>query len=187
MATMRDAKILGGIGAILSLLSLIPRVGVVFSIVGLVLVLIAVKYISDIVREPKIFKDVLIAVIAQIIGTVVFSLVVPIALLGILVGVPRFRHFTVSLTLGGIIVAFIVMLACFIMGALLIKRSYYRIAELTGVNLFRTTGLLYLIGAILVVVLIGAIVLFVAKILEAVSFFSLPETYPPRPPPPPPT
>jgi len=184
MTTMRDAKILGGIGAILSLLSLIPRVGIVFSIVGLVLVLVAVKYISDIVREPKIFKDVLIAVIAQIIGTVVFSLVVPIALLGIFMGMPRFRPgFAISLTLGGVIVAFIVMLACFIMGALLIKRSYYRIAELTGVNLFKTTGLLYLIGAILVIVLVGAIVLFVAKILEAISFFSLPETYPPPPPP----
>ena len=55
MGKLRDAKILGGIGAILLLLSFIPFV----SIIGIVLMFIAVKYISDETKDKDIFKNYL--------------------------------------------------------------------------------------------------------------------------------
>jgi uncharacterized membrane protein len=42
-----QAKTYGGIGSILVVLSLVPYIGFVLGIIGLVLVLVAVKYISD--------------------------------------------------------------------------------------------------------------------------------------------
>ncbi len=187
MATMKDAKMLGGIGAILSLLSFVPRVGTVLAIAGLVLVLVAVKYISDIVNEPKIFKDVLMAVIIEIVGVVLSFTVVFTAFLGPAFWASITRPRAVTLTVAGAgILGLVALWACLLVRAVLIKRAYERIAELTKVDLFKTTGLLYLIGAVLTIIIVGLPVTLVAKILEAVSFFSLPEAYPPVPPPPPP-
>jgi uncharacterized membrane protein len=44
--------------------------------------------------------------------------------------------------------------------------------------MFSTAGLLYLIGAATAVIGVGFVILFVAEILTAVAFFSLPETSP---------
>jgi len=187
MATMKDAKMLGGIGAILSLLSFVPRVGTVLAIAGLVLVLVAVKYISDVVNEPKIFKDVLMAVIIEIVGVVLLFTVVFAAFLSPAFWASIMRPRAAIFTAAGVaILGLVALWVCLLIGAVLIKRAYERIAELTKVDLFKTTGLLYLIGAALTIIIVGLLVTLVAKILEAVSFFSLPETYPPVPPPPPP-
>ncbi|MEM2270585.1 MAG: DUF996 domain-containing protein, partial [Nitrososphaerota archaeon] len=68
MASLSQAKAMGGVGSILVLLSFVPSVGFVLGLVGLVLVLIAVKQISDAVNDREIFNNVLIAVILQIVG-----------------------------------------------------------------------------------------------------------------------
>lgn len=74
----------------------------------------------------------------------------------------------------GLIVGWIVM----IVATLYLRKSYDRIAEYTKVDMFKTTGLLYFIGAITLIVLIGFLILFIAKILEIVAFFTLPDTLP---------
>ena len=68
MGKLRDAKILGGIGAILLLLSFIPFV----SIIGIVLMFIAVKYISDETKDKDIFKNYLYSFIFNIIAIIAF-------------------------------------------------------------------------------------------------------------------
>ena len=62
-----------------------------------------------------------------------------------------------------------------ILGTLYLRKSYNSIAEYTKVDLFKTTGLVYFIGAITLIVIIGIFIIIVAKILEIVAFFSLPE------------
>ncbi|WP_372838593.1 DUF996 domain-containing protein [Pyrococcus kukulkanii] len=63
-----------------------------------------------------------------------------------------------------------------IIGSYFRKKSYELIAQYTGVDMFKTSGLLYFIGAILIIVFgIGALIMLVAAILEIVAFFSLPE------------
>ena len=63
MATLEQARTFGGIGSILMILTIVPFAGPILGIIGFVLVLIAVKYISEIVGDPSIFKNYLIAVI----------------------------------------------------------------------------------------------------------------------------
>jgi len=48
--------------------------------------------------------------------------------------------------------------------------------------MFRTTGLLFLIGAATLIVLVGFVILFIAAILQVVAFFSIPEQLPSQPP-----
>ncbi len=57
ISKLSEAKVLGGIGAILMLIGgFVPYVGPIASIVGLVLVFIAVKSISQITKNKDIFR-----------------------------------------------------------------------------------------------------------------------------------
>src|SRR2546425_241394 len=60
MASLSQAKTLGGVGSILVLLGAIPNIGFVLAIVGFILILIAVKNVSESVNEPAIFNDMII-------------------------------------------------------------------------------------------------------------------------------
>ncbi|MEM2952310.1 MAG: DUF996 domain-containing protein, partial [Nitrososphaerota archaeon] len=68
MSSLTDAKYLGGIGSILMLLALAPQVGFILYIVGLILVVIAIKRISDVVGDQSIFNTMLLAVILTVVG-----------------------------------------------------------------------------------------------------------------------
>jgi len=62
--------------------------------------------------------------------------------------------------------------------AIFLRRSYERIGVRLNVNMFQTTGLVYLIGAALTIVLVGFLILLIAEILQIVAFFSIPEQLP---------
>jgi len=66
MAGVKDAKILGGIG---SILLIFPYT----NIVGLILILIALKFIAGETKKSEIFTNALYAVIMGIIGLAVLS------------------------------------------------------------------------------------------------------------------
>ncbi len=72
MASLSQAKTLGGVGGILALLFWLPaHVGVVFLIVGLVLMLFAVKNIADTVGDEAIFSNMIYSVVLAIIGPII--------------------------------------------------------------------------------------------------------------------
>src|SRR5947209_10816502 len=79
MAPLSQAKTLGGVGSILVLLGAIPNVGFVLAIVGFILILVAVKNVSESINEPGIFNDMIIAVLLTIVGLVVFGVIVVVA------------------------------------------------------------------------------------------------------------
>jgi len=190
MTKISEAKILGGIGALLSLFVVLPSVGPLVSIIGLVLVFIAVKYIAEETKNHSIFQNYMMNFILSIIaiGAVI---VIMIAAFGISGGfswittvqqqnITDFNSFWASFgtMIGGCIVALVIAWVLLILGSLYLRKSYNSIAEHTQVNLFKTTGLVYFIGAITLIIVIGVFILIVAKILEIVSFFSLPENLP---------
>src|SRR5438093_13787050 len=65
MASLSTAKVLGGVGGILAI---IPGI----SLVGWILILVAMKETSDVTQDRSIFDDALIAGIAAVIGAVTF-------------------------------------------------------------------------------------------------------------------
>ncbi|MEM0481730.1 MAG: DUF996 domain-containing protein [Nitrososphaerota archaeon] len=195
MDSLRDAKYLGGIGSILMLLLLAPNVGFILYIVGLVLVAIAVKKIADAVGDSSIFNNMLISIILVIVGGAVGAAV------GFALGLASFaqifsRVFTgeglpteftepeaFQLFWGIFIAVFAALLVVWvfsIVSSIFLRKSYSSISKRLGAGLFATTGLLYLIGAALAIVLIGFVILLVAVIVQIVAFFTLPEQ-PPTP------
>src|SRR2546427_13098709 len=76
MASLSQAKTLGGIGGILALLFWLPaHVGVGLLIVGLVLMLFAVKNIADTVGGQVIFSNMMYSVVLAIIGPIIATVV----------------------------------------------------------------------------------------------------------------
>jgi uncharacterized membrane protein len=198
---------------LISLTALIPplyifsdvilSIGIASGIVGLIesvlILLVAVKKISDAVNDREIFKNVLLAVIIPWVAVGVVSAV------GL--GLVMYAGPTIAkvdgnyLAEGGysgtdvvlpplptfLVLPIVTLMMVFgtwaalIVSAWFLKRGYERIAVRTGTKTFRTVGRLYFYGALLVIVLIGAVLAFVAAILQIKAFFSLPESPPSQP------
>jgi uncharacterized membrane protein len=167
LGKLEDAKILGGVG---SILQIVPAVG----ILGYVLTLVAVKYISDEVNDSTIFTDMLFAVIAGIIGVAVGAFTL---FFGVLSSV-----FTRG---GGAILGgigfFVVIWIAFVFSSIFVRRAFDKMAIRLNVGTFRTAGTLYFVGALLTIIFVGFLLLFIAFILQIVAFFSIHETQPMAP------
>jgi uncharacterized membrane protein len=176
-------------------------IGVASGMVGLigsVLILVAVRRISDAVNDREIFNNVLMAVIIPLaaIGIIItVTLSIPLMYAGpiivdgnylaeggylgtdvVLPPLPTFLDIpiiTLMILLG--------MWTALIVSAWFLKKGYERVAVRTGTRTFRTVGRLYFYDALLVIVLVGAVLAFVATILQIKAFFSLPESPPSQP------
>jgi len=189
MSNLSNAKVFGGIGALLSLIGLfIPYAGFVIFIVGLVLIFLGIKNIADETKNKSIFDNYLYYFILNIIAIVavvaiMFASLGSIDFLNIAEQVQNITDFTTFWeTFGGLVTGCILALFVYwiliIIAALFLRKSYNSITEHTKVDLFKTTALINLIGAITVIIIIGFLIILVAKIIEIVAFFSLPDTLP---------
>ena len=191
MADLSNAKVFGGIGALLILIGLfVSGPGVILGIVGFVLVFIAVKKISELTKDEEIFRNYLMHFILGII-TIIALFVIMLVAFGAAGGftwlsslesaeITDFDSFWTYFgsLIGACILALIVAWILSIIAALYLRKSYNRIAKHTKVDLFKTTGTVYFIGAITIIIVIGFLILFIAKIIEIIAYFSLPDALP---------
>lgn len=194
MRNLSEAKVYGGIGALLMLVGIfIPYGGPVIAIIGLVFIFISVKAISEIVKDEDIYRNYLMHFIFTILAIVSIFII-----LGIAFGAAGGFSWITEITklqpgditdfnmfwdlfgdmIVGAIVALVVGWVLAIISALYLRKSYNSIAEHIKVSTFKTTGTVYFIGAITLIIGIGIIILFVAKIIEIVAFFSIPDALP---------
>ncbi len=191
MATLSQAKTYGGIGSLLIVLTVVPTAGPILGIAGFILVLLAVKNISDVLKDSSIFRNMIISVLLAVVGIVVGAIVAAatffrfVGLGAFSQGLPGGPFAPGAVTSGdivGLIAALVVGLAIIwivlIVSALFLRKSYKTIATKLGVGMFSTAALLYLIGAALAIILVGFILIFVAGILQLVAFFSIPDQPP---------
>ncbi|MEM1942664.1 MAG: DUF996 domain-containing protein [Candidatus Caldarchaeum sp.] len=187
MADISQARLLGGVGSVMLFLSIVPSIGFVLSIVGFILVLLALKYISEAVQQGEIFRNALIATVVGIVGAVAGVVAGGVGLLAVLGGgagpsVPNF-----GLLLTTILISLAVVWVFAVVSSFFLRKSLNLVGDTLGIKMFRTAGLLLFIGALLTIVLVGALVALVAYILLAVAFFQIqPGAGAPSPPPPPP-
>jgi len=190
MPSLNDVKTLGGVGSLLTLLGIVPTAGPILAIIGLIFVLIAVKYASDILGDPRIFNNMLYAVILGIVGLVVGVVAVVAAVLKAIglgyMSTPFSVNSASSVSvgdfaglLGVIILGLVAVWVCFLISSIFLRRSYTELGKRLKVGLFGTGALLYLIGAALTIILVGLILIFIAEILLMVAFFSINTESPP--------
>jgi len=194
------SKNLGGIGAILLVIGVLGVLGTIYatvlSLVGIILVLIAMKGLADYYNEGGIFNNALYGFLTTIVGGVASVAVLVISVILALTTLitdwanpteweTLFQDFTnlsaLWTLLGSIIAALIVAFIFAVITALFYRKSFNLLAAKSGVNMFSTAGLLLLIGAVLTIILVGFIIIWIAFILLAVGFFSIKTTIQPPP------
>jgi len=188
MSKLSEAKILGGIGAILMLIGsfAVPGIG---AIIGLILVFIAVRYISKETKDESIFDNYLMHFICIIIAIVAATLIFFISIGGFSLTFFTALESVEFTDINSVwsffepyiflwIVATVVAWVFLIISAQYLKKSYNSIAQHTKINLFSKTGLIFFIGAITTIIAIGFLIIIVAKIFEIIAYLSLPEKLP---------
>jgi len=191
--TLESSKTLGGIGAILMVIG--PLRGAytgIIGLVGLILVLVAFNGLADHYKERRIFNNVILGVFSAIIGTAIAVAVIVTAAFGMLsvLGIQistwsdwtalqnfNWQNFTnwsaLAPYVAAIVGALVVLFAFVVVAAIFLRRSLNTLSEKSGIHMFATTGLLMLIGAILTIIVIGAVLLWIALILLAIAFFEI--------------
>lgn len=210
---VETSKILGGVGALLMFIGIIPYVNYfgVIELIGLILVLVALYNLASHYKEGGIFNNALYGLITGIVGGVV---AIAVVIITVLTSITDFLHtifpgwngdwttlsgLTPNLSnlsldnimplLTGIIVGFIILWVFAIIAAYFIRRSLGTLSAKSGVGLFSTAGLLLLVGAVLIIAFgIGLILIWVSALLIAIAFFQIkPQQAQPTTPPPAPT
>jgi uncharacterized membrane protein len=206
--TLESSKTLGGVGAILVVIGFLGLFAygytALLSLIGIIITLIALKGFSDHYNEAGIFNNALYGFITAIVGGVAFIATIIVMVLMAISNInidwtnpTAVQQYFMDLNnlwsiIGTLIAALVVLFIFVIISAIFFRKSLTSLSTKSGEKIFETAGLLWLIGAILTIVLIGFILIGIAWILIAIGFFSIkttatqPPTAPPQPPPQPP-
>jgi uncharacterized membrane protein len=198
--TFESSKTLGGVGAILLLIGVIPYgqpfLGVI-ALIGFILVLVALNDLAKYYKESGIFNNALYGFIAAIVGLVaaataaIYVIFYTSTLTDFLHKIypgwngswsslahltPNTSNITMSNVapvLEAMLAVLVILWIFLVISAFLYRRSLKMLSTKASVNLFSTAGLLLIIGAILTIVLIGLVIMWIAVLLIAVAFFQI--------------
>ena len=164
--SLESNKTLGGIGAILLAIPFL-------SLIGIILVLIAMKGMGEYYDDDEIFKNSLYGFIFGFVGVIALVAVILMFAFGVATVSPFITDSTaIGFTgFGLFIIAFIILYVFSLIGAIFYKKSLDILSEKSAEQIFGTAGLILLIGA--AIPLIGELLKFVAWILAAVGFFNI--------------
>ena len=207
--TFESSKTLGGIGALLMFIGVFPYISYfgIIPLIGVILVLVALHGFARIYKESGIFDNALYGIIAGIVG-VVLSIAIGIAIVlpnikdfllklfpswngdwSTITSLSGMTPNTSNITFGDVIpfitaaIVILVTLWVFaIIATLLFRRSLKQLSAMTKVGLFSTTGMLLLLGAVLIIALgFGLLLMWIAALILAIAFFTMKpqETQPP--------
>jgi len=198
--TLKSSKTLGGIGAILIVIGVLPYINYysIIELTGGILVLVALHGFARIYKESGIFNNALYGIITGIVGVVLATVI------GIAVILPNIKDFllkvfpswngdwqtlsslsgmipnTSNISFGDIIpfiTAAILVIATLwvfaIIATFFVRRSLVQLSAKMNVGLFSTAGTLLLIGAVLVIVVVGLLLMWIAALILAIAFFKI--------------
>jgi uncharacterized membrane protein len=199
--TIESSKNLGGIGAILLFVGILPYINYlgIVEIIGAIMVLVALHGIGSHYKDSEIFNNALYGIIAGIVG-IVTAIVIGIALV-----LPSITDFIMKIypswngdwsTLSSLssmtpetsninfsdivpfitaaLVIFVVLWVFAIIAAFLLRRSLRLVSAKSNTGLFSTAGLLLLIGAVLIIAFgLGVILIWIAMLILAIAFFTM--------------
>lgn len=172
MSTNADSsKMLAAVGALLMFLSFVPVLG----IVGIILLFVGLKGLSDYYRDPSIYGHALKGLIFGIIGIVAVS-ALSISFFGIFAVSTVATAGNIFAAIGGLILTIVILVIAFVFYLLMamnLRRAFNTLAERSGENMFRTAGTLLWVGAILTIIAVGLILVWIAFLILAIAFFSM--------------
>lgn len=207
--TFESSKTLGGIGALLMFIGVFPYINYfgIIPLIGAILVLVALHGFARMYKENGIFDNALYGIIAGIVG-VVLAIVIGIAIVlpnikdfllklyptwnGDWSTITSFSGMTPNTSNIGFgdfipfitaaIVIVVTLWVFAIIATFLYRRSLKQLSAKANAGLFSTTGMLLLIGAVLIIAFgFGLLLMWIATLILAIAFFTMKpqETQPP--------
>ena len=165
--SLESNKTLGGVGAILLAIPFL-------NLVGIILVLIAMKGMGDYYNEDDIFKNALFGFIFGFVGVIALIAVILLFAFGFAAISPTVTPVFPVIPFTGFglfLIAFGILYVFSLISAIFYKKSLDNLSEKSGEQMFKTAGLILLIGA--AIPFIGELLKAVSWILAAVGFFNI--------------
>ncbi len=169
------SKTLAMEGSIFLILGLVPYVGWVLGIIGVVLLLRGMKEFANYYQDNSIYQNSLTGVKFYIIALVALA----VAGAGFVVAFLPTAGFTISvhsINIVGLIVgiiSLIVAFAFYVVAAIHLRQTFNTLAQKSGEHSFATAATLLLIGSILTIIVVGVFLIFVAWIFAVIGFFTM--------------
>ena len=166
MSSLDSNKNLAGIG---SLLLIFP----VASIVGIILLFLGMKGLSDNYKDECIYRHAVSGLVFLIIAAIAITVVIPLFALS---GAFSFAFGPLGIGFGffSLILLAVVVFVFYLLAAINLRKSFNSLAQRSGEHMFETAGTVLFVGAILTIVFfIGLVLIFVAWIIATIAFFSI--------------
>jgi uncharacterized membrane protein len=171
------SKTLAMEGSILTILGLIPYVGWVLGIIGVILLLRAMKEFANYYQDNQIYENALTGVKYYIVALIVLA----VAGAGFIVTFVNlnFNDLPAAFGVGHAIglavgIAFLIVAFVFyVLAATHLRKTFSTLAQKTGEHSFETAGTLLWVGAILTIIGVGVILIFIAWIFAIIGFFTM--------------
>jgi uncharacterized membrane protein len=174
------AKTLCGEGSILLLLSLVPYVGWVLGIIGIVLLLRGVKELSSYYQEDRLYQDSWTGVKYYIVAIVAAAVAIAALIIGVWSATGfnfTAASFVPTIAFGVGVVAFLAGLVTafvfYILAASHLRNAFNSLAQKTEESSFKTAGTLLWIGALLSIIGVGLLLILIAWIFATIGFFTM--------------
>lgn len=191
---LETTKILGGIGAVLMLVSPIGMHTGIVGIAGVILVLIALSRLAHHYNEPGIFNNAIYGIVTAIAGAAISIGIILIAAFDLFrtIGLdvswtdptifqridwPKlFNWETFAPYIIVIALSLVMLFILFVVASTFLRRSFSLLGEKTGIHAFKTAGFLIFLGALLTIIAVGFLIMWIALIFLAIGFFSIKTT-----------
>ncbi|MFP3173297.1 MAG: DUF996 domain-containing protein [Vulcanisaeta sp.] len=173
---IKSAGTLGLVGVILILVGLIPQAGIL-SIIGLILVLIALNKLSKAYGNDAIWRNALYGFVMGIVGAVVlifavFAYLMPMLALHVPPMIASPYGFGTSF-LVFFIVLFIIAYVFAVLEYRFFRDAYRELARSSGINDFNDAAKWYWYGALLFIIIVGAILILVGHVYALLGYNKL--------------
>jgi uncharacterized membrane protein len=176
---VRSAGELAFIGVIIQLAGLL--LGGLATLAGYIVELIAIKRLSEAFNNPAIWRNALNAVILAIVGAVVLIASIFAFLFGFpLLPISMNPHLYSFLYIGIVAVIFVVAYVFVLLSGRYYRNLYNELANSSGISEFRDAAKWTWLGALLFIVIVGAILALVGRIFALLGYNRLKEWKPPQ-------
>jgi len=160
----------------------------IIALAGFILFVLAMHRLSQHYNEPGIFKNTLYGFLINIVSTITVIVIYLILFTNLMHSIPQGNVQTTAATpiptvppilnsLGLIISSslaiFAITIVLGIVSAVFYMRAFNKLGEKSGIDNFKTVGLLYLLGIVLSVVGVGVLLVWIAWIIALIGFRSL--------------
>jgi len=173
------SKTLAMEGSILLILGLVPYVGWVLGIIGVILLVRAMKEFANYYQDNEIYKNTLTGIKFYIIALIAAA----VAITSIVVGAASATGFTFQAPFvftpgfaAGLIAFFVGLVVAFVFFVLAsthLRKTFDTLAQKSGEHSFATAASLLWWGSILTIIGVGFILIFVAWIFAVIGFFTM--------------